>query len=248
MSISRTMVGNPVQLPAQPKVLGIMQPYFFPYFEQFRLIAACDLWVVFDIVKYSRKSWINRNKVLNREKGTAYISVPVKHAGLDVAIKDALLDVSQNWRDDLLNKLKGYKKRAPHFDRTMVLVMEAIEGEHTSLSALNTTILCHMCQALEIQTPIVLASELPIVLPIKVEPDEWALHISKALNAVEYRNSAGGKSFFDASKYFAQGIKLSFHEHIPRSYHTADFEFVPDLSIIDWLMWNDLATLKEWLN
>lgn len=236
-----------ITMPAPPQVLGIMQPYFFPYFEQFRLISACDLWVVFDIVQYSRKSWINRNRVLNREKGTAYISVPVKHAGLDVAIKDALIDQSQNWREDVLNKLKVYKKRAPHYDRVVALVTQAMAGEHASLGALNTAILRHVCQALEIQTPVVLASELPITLPSEAEPAEWALHISKALNAVEYRNSAGGKSFFDASKYAAQGIALSFHEHVPRSYRTADFEFVPDLCIIDWLMWNDLATLKEWL-
>lgn len=247
MSLSRTIVGNQMQLPAPPKVLGIMQPYFFPYFEQFRLIAACDLWVVFDVVKYTRKSWINRNRVLNREKGTAYISVPVKHTGQDIVIKDALLDLSQNWREDLLNKLKVYKKRAPYYDRTVALVMQAVDCEDTSLSALNTSILRHICQALDIQTSIVMASELPIVLPSKAEPDEWALHISKALNADEYRNSAGGKCFFDASKYTAHGIKLSFHKHKPRTYSTADFEFVPDLCIIDWLMWNDLATLKEWL-
>lgn len=236
-----------IAMPPPPQKLGVMQPYFFPFFEQFRLIAACDLWVVFDVAQYSRKSWINRNRVLNREKGTAYITVPVKHAGLDVAIKDALIDQSQNWRGDVLNKLKVYKKRAPHYDRVVALVTQAMAGEHASLGTLNTAILRHMCQALEIQTPIVLASELPIKLPDEAEPDEWALHISKALKAVEYRNSAGGKSLFDGNKYTADGIKLSFHVHLPRCYRTVDFEFVPDLSVIDWLMWNDKATLKEWL-
>jgi hypothetical protein len=186
--------------------------------------------------------------VLNREKGTVYISVPVKHAGLDVAIKDAMIDHLQNWREDVLNKLKSYRKCAPHYEQVVAMVTMAMAGEHSSIGSLNTAILRHLCQALEIQTPIVLTSELPIKLPSKAEPDEWALNISKALKAVEYRNSAGGKSFFDSSKYAAQGITLSFHEHVPRSYPTADFEFVPDLCIIDWLMWNDMETLKEWLN
>ena len=239
---------TPVSLPAPPQLLGIMQPYFFPYFEQFRLLAACDLWVAFDIVQYSRKSWINRNRVLNRDTGTSYISVPVKHGGLDVTIKDALIDASKDWRSaDVLNKLRVYKKRAPHYDATVALVTEAMQGEHATLGALNTAIIRHVSRALGIQTPIVLASELPIELPAEAEPDEWALLISQALQAKEYRNSAGGKSFFDTSKYAAAGITLSFHEHVPRTYRTADFEFVPDLSIIDWLMWNDLATLQEWL-
>ncbi len=236
-----------ITMPPPPQVLGIMQPYFFPYFEQFRLIASCDLWVVFDIVQYSHKSWINRNRVLNREKGTTYISVPVKHTGSKVTIKDALIDQSQNWREDVLNKLRVLKKRAPHYDRVVALVTQAMAGEHDSLGELNTAILRHICLELEIQTPIVVASQLPIKLPSKAEPDEWALHISKALKAKEYRNSAGGKSFFDSAKYTAEGIKLSFHKQVPRCYHTADFQFVPDLCIIDWLMWNDLTTLKEWL-
>ena len=45
--------------------LGIMQPYFFPYLGHFALIAAVDEWVVFDIPQYTRKSWINRNRVLH---------------------------------------------------------------------------------------------------------------------------------------------------------------------------------------
>lgn len=230
-----------------PKVLGVMQPYFFPYFEQFRLIAACDLWVAFDIVQFSRKSWINRNRVLNREKGTVYVSVPVKHNGLKVTIKDAEIDHAQDWRSDVLNKLKVYRKRAPHYEEVVELVADSIHGNYCTLGELNTEILRRVCRFLDIQTPIVPASNLPITLPCEAEPDEWALQISIGLQAAEYRNSAGGKEFFDVNKYAANGIKLSFHEHIARSYRTSDLVFVPDLSVIDWLMWNDLQTLKEWL-
>ena len=61
--------------------LGIMQPYFLPYLEHFRLIAACDRWIVFDTVKYSRHSWMNRNRIINREKGWVYLGVPVSKPG-----------------------------------------------------------------------------------------------------------------------------------------------------------------------
>lgn len=38
------------------ETLGIMQPYFFPYIGYFQLIAAVQRGLVFDIVKYKRKS------------------------------------------------------------------------------------------------------------------------------------------------------------------------------------------------
>ena len=59
-------------------ILGLMQPYFLPYLEHFRLLAACDRWVVFDTVGYRRKTRMNRNRIINRSTGWCYISVPVK--------------------------------------------------------------------------------------------------------------------------------------------------------------------------
>ena len=58
-------------------ILGVMQPYFLPYLEHFRLIAACDRWVVFDTVPYRRKTWMNRNRIINRETTWSFVSVPI---------------------------------------------------------------------------------------------------------------------------------------------------------------------------
>ena len=44
--------------------VGIMQPYFFPYIGYFQLIAAVDLFIVYDNIKYTKKGWINRNRML----------------------------------------------------------------------------------------------------------------------------------------------------------------------------------------
>ncbi|RML56821.1 WbqC-like protein [Pseudomonas syringae pv. pisi] len=59
------------------ETLGIMQPYFFPYIGYFQLIAAVQRGLVFDIVKYKRKSWMNRNRVLGSKGDWQYINVPV---------------------------------------------------------------------------------------------------------------------------------------------------------------------------
>ncbi len=236
----------PQQAPV-PKRVGIMQPYFFPYFEQFRLIAACDLWVVFDTAQFTRKSWMTRNRILNREKSTAYVSVPVRHTGLDTAIKDALIDDTQDWRGKFMDRLRVYQVEAPHYAAVRELVGDAIGGRYETLATLNTAILKCVCGHLGIDTPIEVASGLPLELPAVCEPGEWALHIARQLGATEYRNAAGGRALFDAARYAQHGIVLSFHEHCAREYATGRFTFVPDLSVIDWLMWNDRDTLRAWL-
>ena len=41
-----------------------MQPYFFPYIGYFQLIAAVDLFIIYDNIKYTKKGWVNRNRIL----------------------------------------------------------------------------------------------------------------------------------------------------------------------------------------
>jgi hypothetical protein len=229
------------------KIVGIMQPYFFPYFEQFRLIDACDLWVVFDTAQFSRRSWITRNRLLNRDKGTAYVSIPVRHTGLTTVIKDALIDLDQDWRSQVMNKLKVYQTEAPHYAIVRDFIGDTIAGSHEAIAALNIAILRAVCGYLGITTPILVVSLLTIDMPDKCEPGEWALHISKHLGASEYRNAAGGRAMFNNELYVSNGIILSFHEHRPKSYPTGSFDFVENLSVIDWMMWNDRQILQEWL-
>ena len=57
-----------------------MQPYFFPYVGYFDVIRKTDQWVVFDVVKYQPKSWMNRNRILDVNAGHTYVTVPV-HKG-----------------------------------------------------------------------------------------------------------------------------------------------------------------------
>lgn len=228
-------------------ILGVMQPYFLPYFEHFRLLAACDRWVVFDVAQFTRKSWITRNRILNRDKGTAYISVPVRHTGLSTRIGDAALDCGQNWRRSLLDRLLVYRSDAPHFAQVNALLTATLAEDFQTISQLNIALLKMACEHLAIKTPISFCSELPLDLPSGSDPGEWALHISKRLGATEYRNPSGGKSLFDESQYARHGIKLTFHEHRPITYLTGSFQFVPDLSIVDWMMWNDVETLQAWL-
>jgi hypothetical protein len=231
----------------EKKIVGIMQPYFFPYFEQFRLIDSCDLWVVFDTVQFSRKSWITRNRILNRDKGTSYVSVAVRHTGLGTSIKDAQIEQSRDWRAVIMDRIKIYQTEAPNYAVVRDFIGDTLQANHQTVAELNTAILVAVCRYLGISTPILVASSLSLDMPGQCEPGEWALHISKNLGASEYRNAAGGKSLFDPVLYAENGIELSFHVPRPRAYRTGSFSFVEDLSVIDWMMWNDRELLQGWL-
>ena len=85
--------------------LAIMQPYFFPYIGYFQLIAAVDQFIVYDNIKYTKKGWINRNRMLQNGKDVMF-SLPLKSDSdfLDVCERELAADFN---RDKLLNQLKG---------------------------------------------------------------------------------------------------------------------------------------------
>lgn len=228
-------------------ILGIMQPYFLPYFEHFRLLAACDHWVLFDTAQFTRKSWMCRNRVLDPNKGEAYVSLPVRHTGLDTRICDAEVDGSRDWRQALQDRLQVYRGHAPYYAQVTGLLRSALGCELRTVVDVNHALLRAVAIHLEIDTPMSVCSAMDIALPNQCAPGEWALHIGRALGATEYRNPAGGRALFDPDQFEKHGIRLSFHEPRPRRYTTGDFAFVPDLSIVDWLMWNDREVLIDWL-
>ena len=48
--------------------LAIMQPYFFPYIGYFQLINAVDVFVLYDNIQFTKKGWINRNRIMVNNK------------------------------------------------------------------------------------------------------------------------------------------------------------------------------------
>lgn len=222
-----------------------MQPYFFPYIEYFRLIAACDLFVFFDSSQFSRGTWMSRNRILNREKDWVYFGVPIASQGRRVKIKDAKINQSTDWRKEIFDKLRIYQDIAPNYENVTNLLYEIFSNQFPTLADLNTVSLERICGALDIDVRLARLSEMSLELPEACAPGEWALEVCKAVGATEYWNPSGGRQIYDPETYRRAGIELSFHEHIDFRYDTGPFEFVPDLSIVDALMWVGAETVRD---
>src|SRR6516162_7626939 len=118
--------------------LGIMQPYFFPYLGHFALIAAVDEWVVFDVSQYTRKSWINRNRILRAAGGWQYVSVPLVNSSIHISIAEAAIANPSELENYVLGKLSHYARRAPHYRAVCDIVRTAFAGPTgSSLVSLN---------------------------------------------------------------------------------------------------------------
>jgi len=218
--------------------LGIMQPYFFPYLGHFGLIAACDRWVVFDTCQYTPRSWMNRNRVLHPAAGWTWATAQLRNGSVGIRAQDALLADPAVACRSLLGRLSHLRRTAPHYDAVATLIGDVFDGAGLSLVELNVRALAAVCRYIGLPFRADRLSRLGLDLPDRLPPGGWAPAICTALGAASYVNPAGGRALFDPADFARHGVALHFAEARPFAYTTPGSGFVPDLSILDVLLWN----------
>lgn len=221
--------------------LAIMQPYFFPYIGYFQLIGAVDLFLLYDNIKYTKKGWINRNRILQDGKDVTF-SLPLKNDSDALDIDQRELAVNFN-RDKLLNRICATYRRAPHFPATFALVEQVIRYENTNLFNFLHNSIVKICEYLNIATEIRISSSINIDHSLKHEKKVLAL--CTAVGTSTYINSIGGLKIYSVENFLCQGFELKFIRPTLFTYKQFDKPFVPWLSIIDVMMFNSLHDTKN---
>ena len=228
--------------------IGIMQPYFFPYLGYFQLINAVDRFILFDDVQYIRHGWINRNRILKPAEGHQYILMALAEHGRDAEIKNVKAKEGYEWKEKILRQVAHYKKRSPYYPQVYDLLLQCFQHDETDITRLNGCYLKSVCDYIGISFKIEISSEMDFDYSAVTDAGEWALAISRQLQAVEYINPPGGVALFDKSKFENSNVRLSFiHPHLA-GYSQRRPTFEPGLSIIDILMFNSPAQVREMLN
>lgn len=220
--------------------LAIMQPYFFPYIGYFQLIAAVDMLVVYDNIKYTKKGWINRNRMLQNGKDVMF-SLPLKSDSdyLDVCERELAADFN---RDKMLSQFMGAYRRAPYLARTFPLIEEILKYEDTNLFRFLHHSIVKSCDHLGIATEIRVSSS--IATDHELKNQDKVLALCEAGGASTYINTSGGAELYSKETFREKGIDLKFIRSTPFEYAQFGDAFVPWLSIIDVLMFNSINTIQ----
>ena len=223
------------------KRLAIMQPYFFPYIGYFQLIQSVDQFIVYDNIKYTKKGWINRNRMLQHGK-VAVFSLPLKGDSdfLDVVERELAPDFNAA---KFLNRILVAYRLAPYFREAAPVLEAAMACEDRNLFRFVHHSLGQVCAYLGIDTEIVLSSSLPIDYALKAQDKVIAL--CKQAQAEVYINPIGGTELYSREEFWMQGIELKFLRALPFEYPQAGPAFVHWLSIVDVMMFNSVGSIQE---
>ena len=228
------------------KNIAIMQPYFMPYIGYFQLIKSVDEFIIYDNIQYTKKGWINRNRILVNGKDQI-ITLPIKKDSdyLNVAERE----LSESWGKDknkMINIIKSSYSKSPYFKESSELIFECLNNSEKNLFKFIYDSIIMINEYLGIKTSIIISSSIDANHTLKSQ--DKVLSLCKAQNADVYINSIGGVELYDKTIFKENGIDLKFIKSNPIQYKQFNNEFMTWLSIIDVLMFNSKEEIKKYLN
>lgn len=215
--------------------LAIMQPYFFPYIGYFQLMASVDAFVIYDNIKYTKKGWINRNRIQNRGV-EALISVPLQKGADHLNIFERVISPVFN-RQKLCNQIVGAYRHAPYFNEVMPVLEKIIRNESANLFYYLYHSLVTLREYFDLPCDLLISSTLAADHSLKGQAR--VLDICHIMNANEYINPPGGIDLYSHRDFSYHNISLKFIQPQQWHYPHSHAEFIPWLSIIDVMMFNE---------
>lgn len=224
--------------------LGIMQPYFFPYIGYYQLINAVDKYVIYDDVNFIKGGWINRNRILMNGEDKM-INLQMHGSSPNKLINEVELLGNPNYNRKLLRTIENCYNKSPYFQQVFLLVENIINQDEKNMAKYLEYSIKMVCDYLSINTEIIVSSTINKNNSLKGQ--EKVIEICRVLGADEYINAIGGQELYSRKDFFQQNIKISFLKAGKIEYPQLNSIFVPNLSIIDVMMFNSSNQINDML-
>lgn len=232
-------------------VVGIMQPYFFPYIGYWQLMNAVDEYLIVDDVHYMKNGFINRNKVLVNGEPFNF-GFPVRKASQNKLICEHETGIDEAVVAKLLATLKSSYAKAPNFESVYAHVEEVLEfglkDEGRNLAAFLDNGIRLTADKLGIKVPI-LRTSVDVPLDGEYKRENLVLAYCRKRNADTYINAIGGTKLYFQNFFRENGVVLKFiHTNDDISYDQHRADFVQNLSIIDVMMYCSQEQIDKMLS
>lgn len=227
--------------------LAIMQPYFMPYIGYFQLINTVDKFIFYDDVTFIKQGWINRNRILINNQANMF-SLPLANASSHTLIKDVVISKNryEKWKKSFLSSIMFNYKKAENYEEIRVLIEDILYEPPESISEFAIKSVIEISNYLNITTDFEICSE--SYSNTHLSGQSRVIDICRQEGATTYINPIGGIDLYSEAKFLAQNINLFFIKTENVLYKQYSAEFVPFLSIIDVLMFNDKEKVLNMLN
>jgi hypothetical protein len=214
-------------------MISVNQPYFFPFVGFFYKAYLSDKFVILDDVQFPRgTTWITRNRFKNAQ-GSLWMTVPVIKKGLGLQkINDVRIYNDGRWAKKHLNSLKNAYIKAPYFREHLNFLEGLFSTKFEKLIHLNLKIIRYLMQQLQVNTNVILSSE----LGIHTRGDKLLLEICRKLGGSQLLVQKAARKYINYDRLSAAGIKLNDFKLPSPIYPQLWGDFIPNLSALDLIL------------
>lgn len=211
-------------------IVSANQPYYFPYPGFFYKTYFSDVFVILDDVQFPRgTTWTTRNRFKNHQ-GSLWMTLPVKKKGLGLQkISAVRICHDGQWAKKHLESLKNAYAKAPYVKDHLNFLEELFSTEFEKLIDFNLKIIRYLMKHLQIDTEVILLSE----LEIKAKGNKLLIQICKRLGASQFLVQSAAIKYLDAFSFKEAGIRLTDVKPPSLVYPQLWGSFIPNLSALD---------------
>ena len=173
---------------------------------------------------------MSRDKI-KTEKGEQWITVCVKKAPRETAIKDILLLDDGKWQKNNLGLLHQNYRKAPYYKEILPHIEKLYGGEYVYFWDFSFASIKMLMELFDIHIDIVFASD----LNPQGKNNDMIVDIMNKLGAKTYLSGTGAADYYDPAVYEKAGIKVIWQDFKHPVYPQQFGEFIPYLSSIDLL-------------
>jgi len=216
--------------------IAIAQPTYLPWLGYFDLLDQTDKFVFLDSVQFEKRSWQQRNRI-KTPTGLQWLTVPVISRGKrEQRIADAEIG-AEFWRDHLRSIAMNYR-RAPFFDRYYGALSDLMRSvaSGSNLATLTISLVQWFAEVMEIRTPTLRSSE----LPVQGKRTDLLAEICGSLGATSYLSPLGSAEYLvnELPIMTERGIEVAFQHYEHPLYRQLFPPFQPYASALD-LLFNE---------
>jgi hypothetical protein len=209
-----------------------MQPTYLPWCGYFNIINSVDIFIFLDDAQYSKGSWHNRNRILNKCKET-WITIPIKRHKLNSNINEINFDYEKDWKNQHINLIKECYQKHPFYSDVEQILTFLKSSQHNILSEFNMDLIKFICNKLLFKTLFYKSSDFKIK---EKKRTDKIINLLENFNITHYVSPQGSKDYLLEDNFFGKtNINLEFNNYTPDKYYQ-NFNknsFFNKLSVID---------------
>ncbi len=222
--------------------VGGNQPFFLPYITYFQLIKASDKFVIADEFIFGTAGWANRNKLLMQGKEYQFTLPLISKSSLKKFNEVSFAEDQSRF----LRTVEVCYSKAPQFKAVFPIIEKIICYEDKNVARLVGNSLMLIADYLRFNTEFVYLSEID-GLDHSLKAQERVIDFCTVLKADKYINMWTSTQLYDKETFKRHDIDLYILKANPVEYKQYNNPFVPNLSMLDVLMFNSPKQTNELL-